>query len=1030
MKDVRSEIPQTFSDPIAPLRSALRDRYDVGRQIGQGAFATVYVARDLKHDRQVAIKVLSAGPGSDMSEVRFIREIGLLARLQHPNILPLHDSGHVDSLLYYVMPFVSGETLRDRIIREKRLSPDAACTIAREVADALAYAHEQGIIHRDIKPENILLSAGHSVLADFGIAHVINVSGVRQLTGTGRGGAGTPAYMSPEQLIGDRDVDARSDIYSLGCVLYEMLVGTPPFAGKDEFLKRLSESAPRVSRSLPTLSPWLDEVVAKSLELMPHDRYVTANDFVSALSPPQHHGARGMSRSARQARAALHHIAHSRWTAVAAIGLMVSVAIGVKWRASPDSGSDPRAPATVIAVTPFRTVANDKTTEFLGEGMVDLLSSTFTAGDSNWRVVDPALILRASRSRGGAAGTRLDSRLTDVVGVGREVGATRVISGAVVGTPTSLIFTAFLIDVASGTSVGEVQVSGSIDSLPILVDHLAAELMGVQTGEQDATVSVLTGTPLTAVRAYLAGRTAFRRSEYEKAVRLQENALQIDSTFALAAIDLARTAGWLGNDDARFRAYKLAWTNQHRLAPADRVVLRAVLGPRYPEGSTRTEWLHAWERVAALQPDRPEGWWEVGDLYFHNPWLAGGDEDEGLKRARVLMGRALRQGPTYWPAFQHVVQLAAHFRDTVALRQLLRQASAGQLNADVDYYIRWRIATALGDQDSLRVARRRMDHAGSLVLGWISMTSQQDGLALADARHASDVQIARAGTEPERTDALQAYHALALNEGRFSAATRVLDSMVALQESPTMGAQLAVVDVVFAGVPLDSVTSHAGDSLEISLGRLPRDKRDWAATTVVGRCLLGHWHVMRRQAVSVRRSISELRELATKFPKELWSPQASACALLLDASLMVERGDPQSRLKLDSLDAVLTLGPYMTSQLLWDVTVLAAAKLFENAGDLTRARAAVRRRNSFGRIPVLLAPQLLVAARLSLAMGDRQAAMHDYEHYLALRDNPGPSLMAERRAAELALESLKSVRNNLPRAPSSRLFRSAFFREH
>jgi TolB-like protein len=1009
MKDVRSEDTRTFSDPIAPLRSAVRDRYDVGRQIGQGAFATVYVARDLKHDRQVAIKVLNANPGSGMSELRFIREIGLLARLQHPNILPLHDSGHVDSLLYYVMPFVSGETLRDRIVREKRLPPDAACTIAKEVADALAYAHDQGIIHRDIKPENILLSAGHPVLADFGIAHLINVSGVRQLTGTGRGGAGTPAYMSPEQLIGDRDVDGRSDIYSLGCVLYEMLVGTPPFAGKDEFIKRLSESAPKVSRSLPNLSPWLDDVVAKSLELDPHDRYVTANEFVSALSSPQREGARAMSRLARQSQMVFHRVAHSGWTAVAAIALTLALALAIvvmNRQETPDPPAGTGTPPTIIAVTPFRTVPNDKTTEFLREGMVDLLSSTFT-GDSNWRVVDPALILRASRNRGGGAQARLDSRLTDIIGVGRDVGATRVISGAVVGTPSSLIFTAFLIDVPSGSSVGEVQVSGSIDSLPVLVDRLAAELMGVHTGERDATVSVLTGTPLTAVRAYLAGRTAFRRSEYEKAVRLQETALQIDSTFALAAIDLARTAGWLGNDDARLRAYKLAWTNQRRLGPADRVVLKAVLGPRYPEGSTRREWLHAWERVAALQPDRPEGWWEVGDLYFHNPWLAGGDEDEGLKRARVLMARALQQGPTYWPAFQHVVQLAAHFGDSVALRQLSRQASAGQLNSDLDYYIRWRVATALDDQDSLRILRRRMDRAGSLVLGWISMTSQQDGLPLADARHAADVQLARAGTEPERIDALQAYHALALNEGRISAAMRVVASMQAAQERSTIGAQLAVVDVIFAGAPLDSVTLHAGDSLESSLARLPRETRDWAATTVVGKCLLGHWYTMRQQPVGVSRSISELRDLGTKFPKELSAPEANTCALLLDASLVLERGDPRSRVKLDSLDAVLTRGPYMTSQLLWDVTVLAAARLFEKAGDLPRARAAVRRRNSFGRIPVLLAPHLLATARLSLAMGDRRAAMHDYEHYLALRDNPDPSLMAERRAAELALESLK-----------------------
>ena len=224
-------------DPIASLRAALRGHYEIEREIGQGAFATVYLARDLKHERKVALKVLHADPTSETGELRFIREIRVLARLQHPNILPLHDSGHVETLLYYVMPYVSGETLRDRIDHERQLALEVACNIARDVADALAYAHAQGVIHRDIKPENILLSAGHPVLADFGIARAIDLAGVRQLTRTGKGSPGTPAYMSPEQMIGDAVLDGRSDTYSLGCVLFEMLTGKPPFAGKEGFVK-------------------------------------------------------------------------------------------------------------------------------------------------------------------------------------------------------------------------------------------------------------------------------------------------------------------------------------------------------------------------------------------------------------------------------------------------------------------------------------------------------------------------------------------------------------------------------------------------------------------------------------------------------------------------------------------------------------------------------------------------------------------------------------------------------------------------
>lgn len=271
-------------DPIAPLRTALAGRYEIGREIGQGAFATVYLANDARHERQVALKVLNADSTSDTGELRFIREIRMLARLQHPNILPLHDSGHVETLLYYLMPYVSGETLRARISRERQLSVEAAIQICREAADALSYAHAQGIIHRDIKPENILLSGGHAVIADFGIARAIDLAGVQALTNTGMGGPGTPAYMSPEQLLGDTPLDGRSDIYSLGCVFFEMLTGKPPFVGKEGFAKRFTESAPAPSTLRKGIPERVDALVARMLARDPEERYGRAEDLLRDLA--------------------------------------------------------------------------------------------------------------------------------------------------------------------------------------------------------------------------------------------------------------------------------------------------------------------------------------------------------------------------------------------------------------------------------------------------------------------------------------------------------------------------------------------------------------------------------------------------------------------------------------------------------------------------------------------------------------------------------------------------------------------------
>ena len=272
------------NDPIAPIRAAIAGRYEIIREVGQGAFATVYLARDLRHDRDVAFKILNADPNSETGELRFLREIRVLAKLQHPNILPLIDSGHAEAMLYYVMPFISGENLRQRMNRERQLPLEAAVAITREAADALACAHDHGIIHRDIKPENILLSGGHPVIADFGIARAIDLAGVRQLTRTGIGSPGTPAYMSPEQLMADKDIDARTDIYSLGCVFYEMLTGKPPFAGKDGLVRRFTEAPPRPAFLRVGLPSSIDGVVTKALAREPADRYATAAEFTDALA--------------------------------------------------------------------------------------------------------------------------------------------------------------------------------------------------------------------------------------------------------------------------------------------------------------------------------------------------------------------------------------------------------------------------------------------------------------------------------------------------------------------------------------------------------------------------------------------------------------------------------------------------------------------------------------------------------------------------------------------------------------------------
>ena len=268
---------------IARVRKALAGRgYAVERVLGEGGMATVYLATDMKHRRQVAVKVMRPELATTLGAERFLREVEIAAQLSHPHILPVHDSGDADGVLYYVMPYVEGESLHERIRRETQLPVDEALRIAREVSEALAYAHGRKIVHRDIKPANIMLSAGHALVADFGIARA--VSGGAAITQTGFA-VGTPQYMSPEQASGSAMVDGRSDIFALGCVVYEMLAGEAPFTGPtpQAIITRSMTEAPRsLTATREGISPAIEAVVTRALTKNPADRWQTAAEFAKA----------------------------------------------------------------------------------------------------------------------------------------------------------------------------------------------------------------------------------------------------------------------------------------------------------------------------------------------------------------------------------------------------------------------------------------------------------------------------------------------------------------------------------------------------------------------------------------------------------------------------------------------------------------------------------------------------------------------------------------------------------------------------
>ncbi len=322
------------------LAAALSDRYRIERELGAGGMATVYLARDLRHERDVALKVLRPELAAIIGAERFLAEIRTTANLQHPHILPLFDSGEADSFLFYVMPYVAGESLRDRLNREKQLPIAEALRIATGVASALDYAHRNGVVHRDIKPENILLHDGQPLVADFGIALALSSAGGTRMTETGMS-VGTPTYMSPEQAMGERDIDARADIYSLGCVVYEMLSGDPPFTGStaQAIAARVLTETPRsLTKQRHTIPPHVEAAVLTALEKLPADRFATAQAFADALE-----GKAGVTpaavRGMRRAAPARGWQARLRDPVVWALAVAAVVASGVAFLQRTDSRS-------------------------------------------------------------------------------------------------------------------------------------------------------------------------------------------------------------------------------------------------------------------------------------------------------------------------------------------------------------------------------------------------------------------------------------------------------------------------------------------------------------------------------------------------------------------------------------------------------------------------------------------------------------------------------------------------------------------
>ena len=521
--------------------------YRVLRTLGHGGMATVYLARDERHRRSVALKVLHPDLAHALGPERFLREIEVAANLSHPHILPLHDSGEAAGLLYYVMPYVEGESLRDRLRRETQLPVDDALQIAREVADALAYAHGQGVIHRDIKPENILLTGGHALVADFGIARALDQADSARLTETGMA-VGTAAYMSPEQASAESHIDGRSDVYSLGCVVYEMLAGEPPYTGPTPqaiIAKRFSDPVPRVRRIRPSAPEGVDHAVTRALAPVPADRFGTMAEFARALQPIP---AGPATESTVPLAAAIPGASRQRRVPVVAMTLGLGVLIGLgalfAWRRS-HRGVGETGGAKVLAVLPFENLG-DSSQAYFADGMGDEVRGKLS------QLEGLAVIARASSNE-----YRHTSKSPQQIA--RELGAEYLLSATVRwdkhqdGTSRVRV-SPELVRVEPGAAPRTKWQQG-FDAALTDVFQMQADISGqvahaLNVALGDSAKHELTAKPtqsLPAYDAFLRGQAAFRRDppNFRQAMTAYEQAVALDSTFVEAWVQLAETQGKL-----------------------------------------------------------------------------------------------------------------------------------------------------------------------------------------------------------------------------------------------------------------------------------------------------------------------------------------------------------------------------------------------------------------------------------------------------------------------------------------------------
>ena len=816
--------------------------------------ATVYLAQDTKLNRPVAIKVLRVELADLLGRERFTREIEIAAGLQHPNVLPLYESGSAGSLLYYVMRYVEGESLRDRLEREKQLPLDDAMAIVGEVADALAYAHSRGVVHRDIKPENILLSEGHALVADFGIARAIAVAGGGRLTTRGIV-VGTPAYMSPEQGSGRDDVDGRSDLYALGCVVYEMLAGEPPFSGRTAqalIARHLQERPPSLRVVRPTVSLALQRVIEKALAKVPADRYPTAGQFVAALDA---------ARTGRTER---------RRNILRVAGLSVlAVTIGALWRfvVGPEVPLDQNK----VVVFPLEESPTPSRGGATGYEVALMIESALERTEplrwiDAWSQLDPA-----QRNDLALVTSQVERRIAH----GR--GARWYIAGAIVPRGDSATVVLRINDALGDSVVSQASATREASQVAqAALDAVNKLLPPIFAPGRLIDLTALTERRPAAVASWLQGEREYRRGNFDTALTYLRRAVDEDSVLAVAALRGAQAASWKSQLSEAARFVDLALAHVKLLPVRQGDFARGLAAYLSGRADSAVQWL---SRALAVTPDWSEAHMALGEVYHHLlPRVAG-----PLDSLAMAEFSAAAVDTGFAPPLFHLAEMAIRGRDLTRAERAVRQFERFGNGTEEREELALMLACARGAREGVdwRTAARE---SPLVVLSAAKMLS----IAGAFPECAEDAAQALLATPTARTShwgAFQVLQGLLAAGGQDTAIVRLVDSMARAGLSWAPMAYL--IDALAGTHGFDSRVKETVASLRNTSGPSYEDSLDGGRLL-----LLGAWYAESGQTAAAERLEQRLTGRATRGH----DPEDRLRADALAAHLLLARGDSDAAL--------------------------------------------------------------------------------------------------------------------------------------